>query len=123
MQHGKTRALEYAMNEAVPLNTYFFIMAYSDANAQIAAFIYATHVLELVGIQLVENLKLAFVVNEESRTCSAFGTRYLHEQGLLSVIAVIVGEPGDRKVAIGYRGVYRFKIRTRGESVHTGLQE
>jgi len=95
----------------------------ADAKAQISAFIYAVHTLELAGIQLAGNLKLAFVVDEETGACSPYGTRYLLEQGLLSGNAVIVGEPGDRKVAIGHRGVYRFKIRTQGESVHTGLQE
>jgi len=66
MQHGKTRAVEFAMNEAVSLNMYFFIRAYSDAKAQIAAFIYATHPFELVGAQLAGNLKLAFVVDKET---------------------------------------------------------
>jgi len=95
----------------------------ADAKAQISAFIYAVHTLELAGIQLAGNLKLAFVVDEETGACSPYGTRYLLEQDLLSGNAVIVGEPGDRKVAIGHRGVYRFKIRTQGESVHTGLKE
>lgn len=95
----------------------------ADAKAQIAAFIYAAHALELAGVHLAGNLTLAFVVDEESGACSPYGTRYLLEHGLLKGDAAIVGEPGDRKVAIGHRGVYRFKIRTRGESVHTGLQE
>jgi len=95
----------------------------ADAKAQIAAFIYAAHALELAGMQLAGNLTLAFVVDEESGACSPFGTRYLLEQELLRGDAVLVGEPGDRKVAIGHRGVYRFKMRTQGESVHTGLKE
>ena len=95
----------------------------ADAKAQIAAFIYAAHAMELAGIQLAGSLKLAFVVDEETGACSPYGTRYLLEQGMLSGNAVIVGEPGDRKVAIGHRGVYRFRIRTQGESVHTGLKE
>jgi acetylornithine deacetylase/succinyl-diaminopimelate desuccinylase-like protein len=67
------------MNEAVSLNTYFFIMAYSDEKAQIAVFIYATHALELVGTQLARNLKLAFVVDEETVACFPDGTRFLLE--------------------------------------------
>ena len=66
MQHGKTRAVEFALNEAVSLNTQFFIRAYFDAKAQIAALIYATHPLELVGAQPAGNLKLAFVVDKET---------------------------------------------------------
>jgi len=95
----------------------------ADAKAQIAAFIYAAYALQQAGVQLAGNLTLAFVVDEETGACSPYGTRYLLEQGLVNGDAAIVGEPGDRKVASGHRGVYRFKIRTRGESVHTGLQE
>lgn len=95
----------------------------ADAKAQIAAFIYAAHALELASVRLAGNLTLAFIVDEETGACSPYGTRYLLEKGLVNGDAAIVGEPGDRKVAIGHRGVYRFKIRTRGESVHTGLQE
>lgn len=95
----------------------------ADAKAQIAAFVYATHALRRAGIKLKGNLSLAFVVDEESGACSAFGTRYLLEQGLLKGDAAIVGEPGNRKIATGHRGVYRFRLRTSGEGVHTGLKE
>src|SRR5256885_330106 len=74
----------------------------ADAKAQIAAFIYAAHALELAGVRLVGNLTLAFVADEETGACSPYGTRYLLEKGLLNGDAAIVGEPGDRKVAIGH---------------------
>lgn len=95
----------------------------ADAKAQIAAFVYAVRALRLAGVRLKGHLKLAFVVDEESGACSAFGTRYLLEQGLLQGDAAIVGEPGDRKIATGHRGVYRFRLQTNGEGVHTGLKE
>jgi acetylornithine deacetylase/succinyl-diaminopimelate desuccinylase-like protein len=95
----------------------------ADAKAQIAAFIYAVHTLDLAGIELAGTLKLAFVCDEETGANSPYGTRFLLEQGLLEGNAAIVGEPGNSKIAVGHRGVYRFRIRTRGESVHTGLKE
>ncbi len=95
----------------------------ADAKAQIAAFIYAVRALQIAGVELAGTLKLAFVVDEETGACSPYGTRHLLEQGLLDGDAAIVGEPGDDKIAVGHRGVYRFKIRTRGEAVHTGLKE
>jgi len=95
----------------------------ADAKAQIAAFIFATSALRRAGVKLKGNLKLAFVVDEESGACSAFGTRYLLEQGLLYGDAAIVGEPGNRKIATGHRGVYRFRLQTNGEGIHTGLKE
>jgi acetylornithine deacetylase/succinyl-diaminopimelate desuccinylase-like protein len=95
----------------------------ADAKAQIAAFMYAARTLDLAGIELAGTVKLAFVVDEETGASSAYGTRFLLEQGHLDGDAAIVGEPGDSKIAVGHRGVYRFRIRTRGESVHTGLKE
>jgi succinyl-diaminopimelate desuccinylase len=95
----------------------------ADAKAQIAAFIYAAHALRSGGVRLTGHLSLAFVVDEESGACSPFGTRYLLEEGLLRGDAALVGEPGDRKIATGHRGVFRFRVRTYGETVHTGLKE
>jgi succinyl-diaminopimelate desuccinylase len=95
----------------------------ADAKAQIAAFVYAVRALQQAGVRLQGHLNLAFVVDEESGACSAFGTRYLLERGLLQGDAAIVGEPGDRKIATGHRGVYRFRLQTNGEGVHTGLKE
>ncbi len=94
----------------------------ADAKAQIAIFIYAAYALHRAGIKLAGNLTLAFVVDEEIGACSPFGTRYLLDQGLLHGDAVIVGEPGNDKIAIAHRGLYRFRIQTRGEATHTGLK-
>lgn len=94
----------------------------ADAKAQIAIFIYAAYALRRAGIKLAGNLTLAFVVDEEIGACSPFGTRYLLDQGLLHGDAVIVGEPGNDKIAIAHRGLYRFRIQTRGEATHTGLK-
>ncbi len=92
----------------------------ADAKAQIAAMIYAVHAVQRAGIELAGNLMLAFVVDEESGACSPYGTRYLLEQGLLRGDAAIIGEPGNTKVAIGHRGLYRFRLRIHGKAAHTG---
>src|SRR6266851_2488078 len=94
----------------------------ADAKAQIAAFIYATYALQRVGIKLSGTLTLAFVVDEEAGACSPYGTRFLLERGLLSADAVIVGEPGNDKIAVGHRGLYRFRLLTQGEATHVGLK-
>lgn len=94
----------------------------ADAKAQIAAFIYAVSALRHAGIRVPGNILLAFVVDEESGACSPYGTSYLLEQGLLQGDAAIVGEPGDDKIATGHRGLYRFRIQTRGEATHTGMK-
>ena len=92
----------------------------ADAKAQIAAMIYAVHTVRKSGVKLAGNLTLAFVVDEESGACSPYGTRYLLEQGLLHGDAAIIGEPGNTKVAIGHRGLYRFRLRIHGKAAHTG---
>jgi acetylornithine deacetylase/succinyl-diaminopimelate desuccinylase-like protein len=95
----------------------------ADAKAQIAAFLYAVQAVQQIGIELAGTLTVAFVVDEETGANSPYGTRYLLEQGLLHGDAALIGEPGEDKIAIGHRGVYRFRLRTHGESVHTGLKE
>ena len=92
----------------------------ADAKAQIAAMIYAARAIQQAGIKLAGKLILAFVVDEESGACSPYGTRYLLEQGVVQGNAAIIGEPGNSKVAIGHRGLYRFRIHIKGEAAHTG---
>ncbi|MGH2481048.1 MAG: M20 family metallopeptidase, partial [Ktedonobacteraceae bacterium] len=94
----------------------------ADAKAQIAAFIYAIHALHLANIHLAGNLLLAFVVDEEVGACSPYGTHYLFDRGLLHGDAAIIGEPGDDKIAIGHRGLYRFRLQVHGKAMHTGLK-
>jgi acetylornithine deacetylase/succinyl-diaminopimelate desuccinylase-like protein len=94
----------------------------ADAKAQIAAFVYAAHALRQAGISLAGGVTLAFVVDEEPGACSPYGTRYLFEQGLLRGDAAIIGEPGNQKIAIGHRGIYRFRLQINGEATHTGVK-
>jgi succinyl-diaminopimelate desuccinylase len=94
----------------------------ADAKAQIAAFIYAAYALHKLGINLAGHLTLAFVVDEETGACSPYGTHYLLNQGILDGDAVIIGEPGNNILAIGHRGLYRFRLRIKGEATHTGLR-
>ena len=94
----------------------------ADAKAQIAAFVYAVHALRHAGITLTGDVTLAFVVDEEPGACSPFGTRYLLERGLLQGDAAIIGEPGNHKIALGHRGIYRFRLQIQGEATHTGIK-
>jgi succinyl-diaminopimelate desuccinylase len=94
----------------------------ADAKAQIAAFVYAAYALRQAGISLAGGVTLAFVVDEEPGACSPYGTRYLLEQGLLRGAAAIIGEPGNQKIAIGHRGIYRFRLQINGEATHTGVK-
>src|SRR6266699_768238 len=112
-QNAKTLVLTTHMDTVEPSKNYtrdpwgaqledgkLYGLGVADAKAQIAAFIYAMHALLKEGIRLSGTLILAFVVDEETGACSPYGTRYLLEQGLLPADAVIIGEPGDDKIAI-----------------------
>jgi succinyl-diaminopimelate desuccinylase len=95
----------------------------ADAKAQIAAFLAAVRAVHQVTEHLAGNLILAFVVDEEVGACSPYGTQYLFERGLLQGDAAMIGEPGHDKIAIGHRGLYRFRLQITGEAAHTGLKE
>lgn len=94
----------------------------ADAKAQIAAMIYALRALRHASLSLNGRVTLAFVVDEETGACSPYGTQYLLEQRYLRGDGVIIGEPGNSKIAIGHRGLYRFHLTILGEAIHTGMR-
>jgi acetylornithine deacetylase/succinyl-diaminopimelate desuccinylase-like protein len=91
----------------------------ADMKGALSAYIYAVKALLDVGIELDGRLILEFVVDEEPGGCSEFGTAYLLKRGIRAR-AAIIGKPGTKKISIGNRGGYRFKLTTYGEGVHTG---
>lgn len=91
-----------------------------DMKASLAAYVFAVKALMSAKIKLKGKLTLAFVVDEESGACSGYGTQYLLEQGCVPK-ACLIGEHGSEYVRVGQRGVYRFRLVTKGESVHTGV--
>ncbi|KKU88644.1 MAG: Acetylornithine deacetylase [Microgenomates group bacterium GW2011_GWF2_47_9] len=91
-----------------------------DMKGTLSCYLYAAKALKDAGIKLAGKLILAFVVDEESGSCSAYGTQYLLEKGIVPR-ACIIGEHGSKYVRTGQRGVYRFKLVVKGESVHTGV--
>jgi succinyl-diaminopimelate desuccinylase len=94
----------------------------ADMKASLSIFVYVAKALINLDLKLKGNLILTFVVDEEPGACSKYGTQYLLEHGLRGN-AAIVAEPGTKKICIGHRGGYRFKLITLGESVHTGISE
>lgn len=91
----------------------------ADMKSALAAYVYAVKALLDNNIKLDGRLILEFVVDEEPGGCSEFGTAYLLKQGI-KARAALIGKPGTKKISIGNRGGYRFKLTTLGEAVHTG---
>lgn len=89
-----------------------------DAKGIIAAQIVAAEELRSGG---VEDLGLLFTVEEE-RSSTGAKTANLHP--LAAKCAYMInGEPTDNELAIGSKGSFRLKIRTRGKAAHSAYPE
>jgi len=93
-----------------------------DMKSALCCYIFMAKALLKFEKELNGKILLQFVIDEEPMAASHFGTRYLLEKGYTGD-AAIIGEPGTRKIAIGNRGGYRFKIEVFGETAHTGSRE
>ena len=134
-QKGKTLIFNGHMDTVLPVLAYsfnpwsgkivadkLFGVGAADMKASLSAFIFVVRALQDLKIKLAGDLILTFVVDEETSSCSPFGTAYLLKKGLRGD-AAIVGEPRTDKIVIGHRGRYLFKITTFGEAAHTGMIE
>jgi len=93
-----------------------------DMKSALCCYIFMAKALLKFENELKGKICLQFVIDEEPMAASHFGTRYLLERGYTGD-AAIIGEPGTRKIIIGNRGGYRFKIEVFGDAVHTGSRE
>jgi succinyl-diaminopimelate desuccinylase len=75
--------------------------------------------LELIDPQQYA-VTLAGVADEEAGACSTLGVRYLLDSGKLRANGAIYTYTSDI-VCIGHRGLLRLEIRTKGESIHAGI--
>lgn len=93
-----------------------------DMKSALCCYIYMAKALSKFEKELKGKICLQFVIDEEPMAASHFGTKYLLEKGYTGN-AAIVGEPGTRKITIGNKGGYRFKIEVLGDAIHTGSRE
>ncbi|MGB2631621.1 MAG: ArgE/DapE family deacylase [Minisyncoccales bacterium] len=93
-----------------------------DMKSSLCSFIYMAKALLKHEKEFNGKICLQFVIDEEPMAASHFGTRYLLDRGYTGN-AAIVGEPGSKKITIGNRGGYRFKIEVTGDAIHTGSRE
>jgi len=93
-----------------------------DMKSALCCYIYMAKALLKFEKELNGKICLQFVIDEEPMVASHFGTRYLLEKGYTGD-AAIIGEPGAKKITIGNRGGYRFKLEVFGDAVHTGSRE
>jgi len=94
-----------------------------DTKGGIAAALYALAALrQVTGDQLPGRSQLICVPDEETGATGELGIKYLHANGLLSALGAIYAYSG-RQITLGHRGLIRYRLRCKGESIHTGAAE
>ncbi len=94
----------------------------SDMKGGLAAAIYAAIALRRAGVELNGALEISGTVDEESGGHA--GVAWLAAAGHIAkdTDAVIIPEPfGSHRVSIGHRGVYWFRVTSRGEVAHGSM--
>ena len=96
-----------------------------DMKASAAAMVYACGALQHVGLP-AGRVTVALVADEEAG--SAFGAKWLAEEGHLEADAVLIGEPcGITKaweaINLVSRGAALFKIRVTGTQTHSSISD
>ncbi len=89
----------------------------ADCKAAIAVFVFLAAALRQTGATLDGNLVLGFDADEQGGAFTGIKT-LLEKVG--SVDACIIGYPGNTEIAIAARGFLRLRLRTTGQSAHTG---
>jgi succinyl-diaminopimelate desuccinylase len=94
-----------------------------DTKGGMTAALYALAVLrEVAGQQLKGRAQLICVPDEETGATGTLGIKYLHANGLLHARGAIYAYSG-RQITLGHRGLIRYKLRCKGEAIHTGAAE
>ncbi len=95
----------------------------ADMKAGLAAAIYAAEAIRRAGVELAGTIEVSGTVDEESGGFA--GVAHLTEIGRISwrrTDHVIIPEPLDPdRICVGHRGVYWFKITSRGRIAHGSM--
>jgi succinyl-diaminopimelate desuccinylase len=95
----------------------------SDMKCGLAAAVFATEALRVANVPLLGSLQVSATVDEE--TGGFAGVAYLAQLGLLTsrtIDYVIIPEPfGASRICIGHRGLYWFRIISRGKIAHGSM--
>ena len=90
-----------------------------DDKSSVVAQVMAITALARAGVQLDGCLQVAIVSDEESGGLN--GTKWLHDEGILTPDALIVGEQTDNQVAIAERVACGIDLTVFGKSAHGAM--
>jgi len=98
----------------------------TDMKGAVAAMVYATAAVAQVSGALAGHLHLLTSADEEGG--SAFGAKFLAENGHVRGDAVLIGEPSGvhrelEIIALDSRGICCFRVRVRGDQMHSSLSD
>jgi succinyl-diaminopimelate desuccinylase len=95
----------------------------TDMKAGLAAAIFAAEALRRTGIELNGSIQISGTADEE--TGGFAGVAYLAKMGLLTsetIDYVIIPEPfGAGRICIGHKGLYWFRITSKGHAAHGSM--
>jgi acetylornithine deacetylase/succinyl-diaminopimelate desuccinylase-like protein len=93
-----------------------------DTKGGMASALYALAALaHTPGALPAGRVQLICVPDEESGATGDLGIKFLHSQGLLSGLGAIYAYSGD-EINLGHRGLVRYRLKCRGEAIHTGAE-
>jgi acetylornithine deacetylase/succinyl-diaminopimelate desuccinylase family protein len=90
-----------------------------DDKSSVAVQVMALISLARAGVQLDGSLQVVIVSDEESGGLN--GTKWLHDEGILTSDALIVGEQTDNQVAIAERVACGIDLTVSGKSAHGAM--
>lgn len=91
----------------------------TDAKSSIAAQLLAAEAMYADGTIGDGDVSFLFVVGEE---VDHVGMIASNELGL-SPQYLVVGEPTESKLAVGHKGMYKFKLQSKGKAAHSGYPQ
>ena len=92
-----------------------------DTKGGMTAALYALAALDKIqGTLPLGRVQLIGVPDEESGATGTLGVKYLSRKGLLDGIGAIYAYSGN-EIALGHRGVVRYRLTARGQASHTGM--
>lgn len=92
-----------------------------DTKGGITAALYALAALcHIDGALPQGRVQFIGVPDEESGATGTLGVKYLSREDLLDGLGAIYAYSGD-DIALGHRGVVRYRLTARGQAAHTGL--
>ncbi|VEF47171.1 acetylornithine deacetylase or succinyl-diaminopimelate desuccinylase [Bacillus freudenreichii] len=93
----------------------------SDMKSGLAAMYLAVESLFMEGKKLPKEIVFLATAGEEVDSCGA--RKYLEEQSMENVEALVIGEPTNEKVVVGHKGALWIEIVTLGKTAHGSMPD